>query len=545
MILCSLRNVTQIIGANTIFQDINMEIKQDERIGLIGRNGEGKTSLLNLISKESDPASGVISWKKELRTGLLKQIAVTEEEKQVQVLLYDVFEDLNKIREKMTGLEQRMAEEKDPAKLERHMENYGTLLDKFQQDGGYEMDAQVRQVLNGLQMTELENKKWHQLSGGEKTKVGLAQLLLKAPDLLLLDEPTNHLDFLAIEWLTSFIKHYEDTVIIVSHDRYFLDETVTSILEMDQGELIKYHTNYTDYVKEREARLLREFQQYEDQQKKIRKMKETIKRLKEWANQANPPNDGLHRRAKSMQKALDRLTVVKRPVLDQKKINLDFEMESRSGKEVLKLDSVSKRFGNQCLYEELSMLVRYQERIALIGENGTGKSTLLHLMLGTENADQGIVKQGSNLSIGYLSQHMLEMDANLTVLDEFREHVAVTEGEARGILASFLFYGPNVFKKVRQLSGGEKMRLRLAELVYQKHNLLLLDEPTNHLDIESKEVLEEALEQFEGTIITVSHDRYFLDRLFPVTYLLADQKLTRFEGNYTFARGKWLEKHES
>ncbi len=545
MILCSLRNVTQIIGANTTFQDINMEIKKDERIGLIGRNGEGKTSLLNLISKESDPASGVISWKKELRTGLLKQIAVTEEEKQVQALLYDVFEDLNKIREKMTELEQRMAEEKDPAKLERHMESYGTLLDKFQQDGGYEMDAQVRQVLNGLQMTELENKKWHQLSGGEKTKVGLAQLLLIAPDLLLLDEPTNHLDFLAIEWLTSFIKHYEGTVIIVSHDRYFLDETVTSILEMDQGELIKYHTNYTDYVKEREARLLREFQQYEDQQKKIRKMKETIKRLKEWANQANPPNDGLHRRAKSMQKALDRLTVVKRPVLDQKKINLDFEMESRSGKEVLKLDRVSKRFGNQCLYEELSMLVRFQERIALIGENGTGKSTLLHLMLGTENADQGMVKQGSNLSIGYLSQHMLEMDANLTVLDEFREHVAVTEGEARGILASFLFYGPNVFKKVRQLSGGEKMRLRLAELVYQKHNLLLLDEPTNHLDIESKEVLEEALEQFEGTIITVSHDRYFLDRLFPVTYLLADQKLKRFEGNYTFARGKWLEKNES
>ncbi|MGP4066773.1 ribosomal protection-like ABC-F family protein [Oceanobacillus sp. M65] len=544
MILCSLRNVTQIIGANTIFQDINMEIKQDERIGLIGRNGEGKTSLLNLISKESDPASGVISWKKGLRTGILKQIAVAEEEKQVQALLYDVFADLNKIREKMTELEQRMAEEKDPAKLERHMENYGTLLDKFQQDGGYEMDAQVRQVLNGLQMTELENKKWYQLSGGEKTKVGLAQLLLKAPDLLLLDEPTNHLDFLAIEWLTSFIKHYEGTVIIVSHDRYFLDQTVTSILEMDQGELIKYHTNYTDYVKEREARLLREFQQYEDQQKKIRKMKETIKRLKEWANQANPPNDGLHRRAKSMQKALDRLTVVKRPVLDQKKINLDFEMERRSGKEVLKLDGVSKRFGNQCLYEELSMLVRFQERIALIGENGTGKSTLLHLMLGTENADQGVVKQGSNLSIGYLSQHMLEMDANLTVLDEFREHVAVTEGEARGILASFLFYGPNVFKKVRQLSGGEKMRLRLAELVYQKHNLLLLDEPTNHLDIESKEVLEEALEQFEGTIITVSHDRYFLDRLFSVTYLLADQKLTRFEGNYTFARGKWLEKNE-
>ncbi|WP_042220489.1 ribosomal protection-like ABC-F family protein [Oceanobacillus manasiensis] len=544
MILCSLRNVTQIIGANTIFQDINFEIKQGERIGLIGRNGEGKTSLLNLIAKESDQESGMISWKKGLRTGLLKQIAMPDDKKTVNTLMYEVFEELNKIKDKMTTLEHHMANERDSNKLDRYMERYGSLLDQFQQDGGYEMDAQVHHVLNGLQMTDLENKKWHQLSGGEKTKVGLAQILLKAPDLLLLDEPTNHLDFLAIEWLTTFIRQYNGTVVIVSHDRYFLDETISSILEMDQGEIIKYHTNYTGFVKERETRLLKEFQQYEDQQKKIHKMKETIKRLKEWANQANPPNDGLHRRAKSMQKALDRLTVLKRPIIDQKKIDLDFEMGKRSGKEVLKLDHVSKQYGNQSLFEDLSLLVRFRERIALIGENGAGKTTLLHLMLGLEIPDQGWVKQGSNLSIGYLSQHMLEMDANRTVLEEFREHVAVTEGEARGILATFLFYGPSVFKKVKQLSGGERMRLRLAELVYQKHNLLLLDEPTNHLDIESKEVLEEALEQFEGTIITVSHDRYFLDRLFPVTYLLADQKLTRFEGNYTFARKKWLERNE-
>ncbi|WP_404457416.1 ribosomal protection-like ABC-F family protein [Oceanobacillus kapialis] len=544
MILCSLRNVTQVIGANTIFENINVEIKQNERIGLIGRNGEGKTSLLNLIAKKTDPESGVISWKKGLKTGLLKQIAVKDDAQTVQTLLYDVFEELNIVREKLNKLEQHMVEEKDTVKLERYMKSYGALLDQFQQDGGYEMDAKVRQALNGLQIAELEDKKWAELSGGEKTKVGLAQLLLAAPELLLLDEPTNHLDFLAIEWLTTFIQKYEGTVLIVSHDRYFLDETITSILEMDQGELIKYHTNYSQFVKERESRLLREFQQYEDQQKKIRKMKETIKRLKEWANQANPPNDGLHRRAKSMEKALERLTLIKRPIIDQKKMNLDFEMEKRSGKEVIKLDNVSKQFGNKSLFQGLSLLVRFRDRVALIGENGAGKTTLLELIRGKEQADQGEVKQGSNLSIGYLSQHTLEMDADRTVLDEFREHVAVSEGEARGFLASFLFYGPSVFKRVKQLSGGERMRLRLAELVYQKHNLLLLDEPTNHLDIESKEVLEEALEQFEGTIITVSHDRYFLDRLFPVTYLLADQELTRFEGNYTFAREKWLERNE-
>ncbi|WP_121604482.1 ribosomal protection-like ABC-F family protein [Virgibacillus sp. Bac332] len=539
MIISSLQQVTQILGANIIFKDITVEIKEGERIGLIGRNGEGKTTLLDLLAKKSEPAEGTITWKKNLSVGLLQQAPSLEAEAEVESLLFQVFTKLNRLKSQMLELEASMSSETEADQLMLLIEKYGKLQEQFQDQGGYEMDAQVRRVMNGLQMEHLANKKWKNLSGGERTKVGLAQLLLTAPDLLLLDEPTNHLDFLAIEWLTNFINQYHGTVVIVSHDRYFLDETVTTILEMDQGELLKYHTNYTDYVKERETRLLQEFQQYQDQQKKIKKMKETIKRLKEWANQANPPNDGLHRRAKSMEKALEKMTVLKRPILEKKRIILDFQMEKRSGKDVILLDNVYKRFPSKPLFSAANMHIRFQDRVAIIGENGSGKSTLLRMLLGKDEPDQGAIQLGSNLSIGFLSQHMLEMDGSRSVLEEFRDQVPVTEGEARGILARFLFFGPSVFRKVKQLSGGEKMRLRLAELVYQNHNLLILDEPTNHLDIESKEVLEEALEQFDGTIIAVSHDRYFLDRLFPVTYLIDQERLSRYEGNYTFARRKW------
>ncbi|RDW21065.1 ABC transporter ATP-binding protein [Oceanobacillus arenosus] len=541
MIICSLNNVTQTYGANTIFSEMTCEIKHGSRIGLIGRNGEGKTTLLHLIARKTEPASGTITWKKGLTVGLLEQNSEINGETKSVTLLYNVFSELNKLRAKMMEFEEKMGNETDPDRLTRYIEKYGELQEKFQEDGGYEVDALVRRIMTGLQIEELANKEWRTLSGGERTKIGLARLLLSAPDLLLLDEPTNHLDFLAIEWLTAFIKQYAGTVIIVSHDRYFLDETVTSILEIDQGELITYQTNYSNYVTERETRLLQEFQHYQDQQKKIKKMKETIKRLKEWANQANPPNDGLHRRAKSMEKALERIEVLKRPILEQKRINLDFQINSRSGKDVVIFEDVCKQFADKKLFDLVNMHVRFQERIAIIGENGTGKSSMLNIILGKEHVDSGTVKIGSNLSIGFLSQHVLELDSEQTILEEFRDHVHVAEGEARAILAKFLFYGKTVFQKVKDLSGGEKMRLRLAELVHQNHNLLILDEPTNHLDIESKEVLEEALDLFDGTIIAVSHDRYFLDRLFPITYLLANQTLTKYEGNFTFARSKWRE----
>ncbi|MEN1968475.1 ABC-F type ribosomal protection protein [Lentibacillus sp. N15] len=538
MIVSSLKDVTQTFGANTIFSGLTCEINDGDRIGLIGRNGEGKTTLLHLLAQKADPAAGNVTWKKGLTVGLLEQSPKVEDGRNVETLLYDVFAAINQMKRKMLNLENEMAIVTDPDKLTRLVEKYGMLQEQFQAAGGYEIDSQIRRIMSGLQIVDLADKQWQQLSGGERTKVGLAKLLLTEPDLLLLDEPTNHLDLAAIEWLTDFIKQYTGTVMIVSHDRYFLDETVTSIFEMDQGELIRYRTNYTDYVKERETRLLREFQQYQDQQKKIKKMKETIKKLKEWANQANPPNDGLHRRAKSMEKALARIEVIKRPILEQKKIDLDFQMKKRSGKDVIVMENTSKHFDERELFSNLTMHVRFQERVAIVGENGSGKSTILNTILGMEEVDVGVIEWGSNLSVGSLSQHMLELNKEQTIVDEFRDQVQVTEGEARGILAKFLFYGKTVFQKVSSLSGGEQMRLRLAQLVHQKHNLLILDEPTNHLDIESKEVLEEALEQFDGTIIAVSHDRYFLDRLFPITYWLSDKRLTRYEGNYTFAREK-------
>ncbi|MGN9866260.1 ribosomal protection-like ABC-F family protein [Bacillus swezeyi] len=538
MIVCSIQNVTKAYGGHAVFNRLSCEFKQGERIGLIGRNGCGKTTLLKLMSGQVQPDEGLVTWKKGTAAGVLEQTPSMDGQKTVKELLYDVFASLWKIQHRLSRIERELADENDMKRLERLLERYGALQEEFQQKGGYEISAQIERVAAGLNVSRLFDRPWRGLSGGERTKVGLARLLLSAPDLLLLDEPTKHLDLTAIEWLTAFLKQYKGTAVIVSHDRYFLDEAVTSIFEIDQGEFYMYQGGYSKYAVEREERIIKEFQHYQDQQKKIKKMKETIKRLKEWANRSNPPNDGLHRRAKSMEKALMRIDVLKKPVLEREKINVSFKMDGRSGKDVVKLEEVSKRLGGRMLFNSLSMHVRFQERAAIVGENGSGKTTLLNIIGGAAAPDGGVVRLGSRLSAAHLTQHVAELNEEQSVLDEFREKVTATEGEARMMLAKFLFYGNAVFQRVKDLSGGERMRLRLAQLVHQQHNVLILDEPTNHLDIESKEVLEEALSQFEGTIIAVSHDRYFLDRLFNVTYWLEGGRLTRYDGNYTAAREK-------
>lgn len=538
MIVFSMQQVTQQYGAQTIFEKMSLEIQEKTRIGLIGRNGEGKTTLLKLIANSEQPSEGRISWRKGLTVGLLEQSPQLTEEKEVYAALYDSFEELTQMKKRMNQLEISMAGPQND--LEKLLEQYGKLQAQFERQGGYEIDAKIHQVATGLQIVSLLDKSWQQLSGGERTKVGLAKILLEKPDLLLLDEPTNHLDFSAIDWLTAFVRDYAGTVLIVSHDRYFLDDVTTETYEIDQGELYTYSGNYSYFIKEKEERLLNEFQQYQDQQKKIKKMKETIKRLKEWANQANPPNAGLHRRAKSMEKALNRIEMLKKPTMNQKKMSLQLDATERTGKNVFKLEQVGKIYGDRILFEELDLHIRYQDRVAIVGSNGTGKSTLLKLLLEQVEPDAGEVQVGTNLSIGYLSQHTVEMNQKFTVIEEFRDKINVTEGQARHLLAKFLFYGEDVFKPVKRLSGGEKMRLRWAQMVHLEHNVLILDEPTNHLDIDSKEVLEEALSQFEGTIIAVSHDRYFLDHYFQTTYVLKKGMLTRFEGNYTFAKKKQL-----
>ncbi|KPU58644.1 ribosomal protection-like ABC-F family protein [Bacillus wiedmannii] len=543
MTICSVNNVTKSFGGNIIFENISLEIKNGERVGLVGRNGSGKTTIFQLLTGMESLDAGAIHMKKGTRIGHVAQIPKFDEGMTVYDVLSSAFKAEKELEREMRTLEKNMAEELEPSALQRLMERYGVIQEKFAFLGGYEIEANMMKVANGLQVTELFPRSFLELSGGEQTKVSLAYMLLQKPDLLLLDEPTNHLDLFAVEWLEQFLKEYNGTIMVISHDRYFLDEVVTKIFDLEDGEIHVYHTNYSRFVEEKEERLLHEFQAYQEQQKKIKKMKEAIKRLREWANQANPPNEGLHKRARSMERALERMEKLKKPILERKQMGLQFEGQERSGKDVVVMKKVSKGFADHPLFNEANLHVRFQERAAIVGRNGTGKTTLLKLLLEEIKPDAGEIRIGSSVKIGYLSQHAYgNMKSN--VLEAFREYVAVTEGEARHILAKFLFYGPAVFKKVTQLSGGEKMRLRLAQLMYQDINFLILDEPTNHLDIESREVLEEALEQYNGTILAVSHDRYFLNKLFEKTYWIDERKLLEFAGNYAWARQKWEEKLE-
>ncbi|PWN70807.1 ABC transporter ATP-binding protein [Bacillus cereus] len=544
MTICSVNNVTKSFGGNIIFENISLEIKNGERVGLVGRNGSGKTTIFQLLTGMESLDAGAIHMKKGTRIGHVAQIPKFDESMTVYEVLSSAFKIEKELEREMRTLEKHMAEEQETSVLQKLMERYGIIQEKFAFLGGYEIEANIMKVANGLQVTELFPRSFVEISGGEQTKVSLAYMLLQKPDLLLLDEPTNHLDLFAVEWLEQFLKEYNGTVMVISHDRYFLDEVVTKIFDLEDGEIHVYHTNYSRFVEEKEERLLQEFQAYQEQQKKIKKMKEAIKRLREWANQANPPNEGLHKRARSMERALERMEKLKKPILELKQMGLQFEGQERSGKDVVVMKEVSKGFAEHLLFNEANLHVRFQERAAIVGRNGTGKTTLLKLLLEEIEPDAGEIRIGSSVKIGYLSQHAYgNMKSN--VLEAFRECVAVTEGEARHILAKFLFYGPAVFKKVTQLSGGEKMRLRLAQLMYQDINFLILDEPTNHLDIESREVLEEALEQYNGTILAVSHDRYFLNKLFEKTYWIDECKLFEFAGNYAWARQKWEEKLET
>ncbi|MFB1051994.1 ribosomal protection-like ABC-F family protein [Paraliobacillus sp. JSM ZJ581] len=544
MIACSVNKIAKMYGGNAIFEDISFEIKEKERVGLVGRNGSGKTTLIRLLAGEKTPDAGQIHWKKDAAIGYLTQIPDYHDATTTKDVLKVAFSSLLQMEEKMKKLEAEMGMESNADKLQKLIGEYGNVQDKYAINGGYEIESNIEKIVHGLNIQRLLDQPFSRLSGGEKTKVGLGLMLLKQPDLLLLDEPTNHLDLMAVEWLGNFLREYSGTVLVISHDRYFLDEVVNKVIDLEDGEVTTYHTNFTGFVKEKEEKLLREFQAYEEQQKKIKKMKEAIKRLREWANRANPPNADLHRRARNMERALERMEKLNRPILNRKKMNLEMDASDRSGNDVILLEDVSKSFDDKLLFEDVNMHFTYQDRAAIIGENGTGKSTLLKLILQQLDPDKGVVQIGSNVKIGYLSQNIFSTLKDETVIETFRDEVKVTEGEARGILARFMFYGYAVFQKVSKLSGGERMRLRLAQLMYQDINLLVLDEPTNHLDIESREVLEEALEDFQGSLLSVSHDRYFLNKLFSKIYWIEAKKIHCFEGDYTWAKEKMVELQE-
>ena len=542
--ICTIQQVGKMLGGNTIFEDLSLEIRTGDKLGVVGRNGSGKTTLFKLIAAVEQPDAGRIHFKKGSKIGYLSQIPSFEQPVTGYEVLHSAFTELKTIQQQLSDLEMELSNPAT-ADMDRLLHKYGQLQDEFVRRDGYAMDSEIEKIINGLQLRPFVEQEFGQMSGGEQTKIMLGKLLLTQPDLLLLDEPTNHLDLFAVEWLEAYLTDYTGTVVIISHDRYFLDNVVTKIADLEDGELHLYFGNYSAFVQEKEERLLREFQDYEEQQKKIKKMKEAIKRLKIWANEANPPNAGLHRQARNMERALERMEKLRKPLIDPRKMALSFEAAPRSGKEVVIMKDAAKSFGANELLSGANLQVLWKDRAAIVGRNGSGKSTILKMLLGELSPDDGVCKLGSSVKVGFLSQHFTIEDPKARLIDVFRKEVGIEEGEARHVLAKFMFYGPDVFKRIGDLSGGERTRLRLAQLMHQDVNFLVLDEPTNHLDIESRDVLEDALEDFPGTLLAVSHDRYFLNKLFTRTAWLENGSMTMFEGPFDWARQKWQELQQS
>lgn len=540
MIIVATTQLEKSYGADPVLQGVTLEIKAGERVGIVGPNGAGKTTLFKLLAGIESPDAGELYRAKGTVWAYLPQSPHYPADWTGEDVVASAFADVRHIQEQMRELEGQMALlYENEAELNRLMQRYQKLQDEFEQLDGYQWETRMAQVTQGLGVSaELLATPFAQLSGGEKTKAGLAKLLCQKSDVLLLDEPTNHLDVEAMEWLEQFLQSYPGTVLIISHDRYFLDAVVTSIYHVDGGEAEYYIGNYSAFAAEREERLLRQFAAYQEQQKKIKKMKETIKRLKEWGNRSNPPNEAFHRRAKSMEKALARIERIERPKMEADRMGLQFNKTDRSGQDVLIVKGVHKAYGGKPLFSDASLLLRFGERKALLGPNGCGKSTLIRMLLGEIEPDAGTLKLGSSVKVGYLSQQALEGDQNQRLIDAFRDVAKVTEAEARHLLARFLFYGEHVFKRISQLSGGERMRLRLAQLMHQDINLLILDEPTNHLDIEARETLEEALADFHGSLFIVSHDRYFLQKMVDGVFWVEDRQLVHDVGSYEEAREK-------
>ncbi|QDH20942.1 ribosomal protection-like ABC-F family protein [Saccharibacillus brassicae] len=529
MLMINCYQVKKFYGAEEVLSGVSFDIYEGEKVGLLGGNGAGKSTLFRLLSGAEPPDEGNVSLRRGARVGVLDQIPDYGEQSVGDVLL-GVFGTSLALQAKLRELEASMSGAEGAA-LDRMLREYGETQEAFERGGGYEIPAKVDTVASGLGISAGQRERpFAELSGGEKTKVALAALLLEEADLLLLDEPTNHLDMEAAAWLESFIRDSSSTIVVVSHDRYFLTQTVEKVIELEDGEATSYPCGYVQYREEKEARLLRQFEDYKEQQKVIKQMKEAIKRLIEWGKKGDNPK--FFRKAASMQKALDRMEKVKRPVLERTAIGLALATDGRTGEDVLTLDAVRKSFGSRVLLREAEALLRYGERAVLVGGNGAGKTTLMRMVLGQESPDAGELRLGSRVRLGYLAQEESPPADRTSVLDYYKEQAAMEEGEARGSLAKFLFYGKDVFKPVAGLSGGEWSRLRLAVLMRQKPNLLLLDEPTNHLDIASREALEEALEEYDGTILAVSHDRFFINRIAQRVWSLESGELVSTLGGY-------------
>ena len=508
-------------GVN-ILNGLSFDIQSGEHVGILGRNGCGKTTMFRILSGEIGYDEGTVSVASGKRLGLISQIPVYPEHYTTEDVLKTAHARVYAIGERLAALAERMAEDSSP----ETMREYDRLNADFERLGGYDVDFERDRVANGLEIpAAMRARLFSQLSGGEKTRVNLARLILEDTDILLLDEPTNHLDLHAIEWLEEYLASFKGTVVAISHDRYFLDRTITRVIEILDGHAEFYNGNYSFYAVEKERRYLEKMRQYEKEQAKIRQLEAAADKLHLWAFMGN---DALHKRAFSMEKRIERMRTTDKPTRE-KKMTAQFRSSEFLGDEVLTLKGVGKSFGERTLFSGVDLKVAGGERIALIGDNGTGKSTLIKMIMGEEYPDEGRIKLGPSTKIAYLPQiiHFDVPQRNLvdTMLYSKRD---ITPQKARDRLAAFHFRGEDVFKSVSVLSGGEQSRLRLCMLMDDEVNFLILDEPTNHLDIASREWIEEAVEAFDGTLLFVSHDRYFINRFATRVWELEEQRITDY-----------------
>jgi len=544
MLVISLSKVSKDYGGNPIFDEIDLEIFEGERIGLVGENGSGKSTLFKLIAGLDTPTEGVISRKRNLTIGYLSQEVDPEQShKSIFEAVSETSPELVTLVGTLQGLEAQMSDPEiaaDSDKMTAVLEKYGKAQERFDALGGYTLEHRVEAVLTGLGFHPSEyQQEVGELSGGEKKLVNLARILLQMPDLLLLDEPDNHLDLDAKAWLEQYIQNYPGTVMIISHDRQVLNRAVKKIFELEDGKISEYFGNYSYFFEERQNRLLRQYEMYSLQQDELKRLEASFYQLREWARM-NPKFAG---RAESMAKRVERIKeqLIQRPVLVRERIKVDLDAD-RSGKKVLEAKDLSKSLGGRVLFQPFDLTILYGERVGIVGANGSGKTTLLKTLMGMIPADSGSVKVGPSVVSGYYAQEQETLPFDQTPIEFIRRLKPVSESQAIAILRRLLFTYRDMHNPIRYLSGGEKSRLQLARLMLTEANFLLLDEPTNNLDTTSIEVMEEALQEFDGTILTVSHDRYFLDKI--VSKIVAigeDGRVRLYPGNFSY----YFEKHLS
>ncbi|EGK6884002.1 ABC-F family ATP-binding cassette domain-containing protein [Listeria monocytogenes] len=542
MILLQVQQISKFFGAEVILDNIKLEVKTGDRIALVGRNGAGKSTLLKIIAGKMSYDGGTISKPKSVEIGYLAQNTGLESSKTIWDEMLSVFDSLRKMEADLRKMELRLGEPElynDPEKYQALMMDYDTLQHTFKESGGYTYEAEIRSVLNGLRFyPEDYEVEIASLSGGQKTRLALAKLLLAKQDILVLDEPTNHLDIETLAWLETYLQNYHGSLLIVSHDRYFLDKVVNQVYEISRTKIDHYKGNYSSFVNQKQAKLEQMWKEFDKQQKQIAKLEDFVAR--------NIVRASTTKRAQSRRKQLEKMDVLGRPQGDEKAAHFGFQFEKQTGKDVLMVDQLSIGYAkDKRIASNLTFEMKRQDSLALVGPNGIGKSTLLKTLIRDIPALSGEFHFGAGVKIGYYDQEQAKLTSNKTVLMElWDDYPELNEVNVRTTLGNFLFSDDDVLKNVQSLSGGEKARLALAKLTLLEANVLILDEPTNHLDIESKEVLEAALIDFEGTILFVSHDRYFINRIASKIVELAPEKATVFLGDYDYYQEKLAEEKE-